>query len=128
MTRRAALLVLALLCTPILHAAQSTSLTGSWSGSFLITMNGEERPDSIFMSLTQKGNVVSGTAGPNANQQWPIADGKVDGAKVTFVVLAENEMQVKFELTLADGHLKGNANADENGMALAAKVDVTRSK
>ncbi len=75
--------------------------------------------------LTQKGETLTGTVGPNADQQWQIVGGKVDGTKVTFDVNAEGPM-VKFTLAVVDGRLKGDARADMDGMTMTAKVDVGR--
>lgn len=133
MTRRAALLALALATlalSPVLHAVQTAKpvdLTGTWTGSFVISMNGEQRDDVAFLVLTQKGAALTGTAGPSLEQQWPIADGKVDGTKVTFGAQSGGPV-IKFVLTLVDGRLKGDATADDGGMVMSAKVDVGRSK
>ena len=129
MTRRAALLVLALVISPVLHAAGVQDLTGKWNGTFVITMNGQTNDDVVFMNLTQKGTVVTGTAGPTLDRQWTIASGKVEGANVTLDVQAENGgPAVKFVLTLVEGRLKGDALAEMEGMKMTAKVDVGRSK
>lgn len=127
MTRRAALLVLALVISPILHAAGAQDLTGKWNGTFNMTMDGNQNDDVVFMNLTQKGNVVTGTAGPTLERQWTIANGKVDGVKVTMDVQSEGPI-VRFTLTLVDGRLKGDALAEMDGQKMTAKVDVGRSK
>jgi len=128
MTRRVLLCVFALLLAiPTLHAAPAQDLTGKWNGTFIMTFNGEQRDDVAEMTLTQKGAVLTGTVGPNAHQQWTIENGKVDGTKVTFDVMADGPV-IKFTLTLADGRLKGDAAASMDGQSMTAKVDVGRSK
>lgn len=132
MTRRAALLILALAFSPMFsaaHAAQAppVDLTGKWNGTFIISMNGEQRDDVAFLSLIQKGADLTGTAGPSLEEQWPIVNGKVEGTKVTFGAEAGGP-SIKFVLTLVDGRLKGDASADDGGMVMTAKVDVGRSK
>ena len=127
MTRRAALIVLALALSPILHAAGAQGLTGKWDGSFIITMNGQQMDDVVFMTVTQKDAVLTGTVGPTLDRQWAIIDGKVDGAKVTFQTQSDGPL-VKFTLTLADGRLKGDAVAEQDGQQMTAKVDLGRSK
>lgn len=128
MTRRAVLFVLALAISPILHAASVQDLTGKWNGTFIITMDGQTQDDVVFMNLTQKGNVVTGTVGPTLERQWTIASGKVDGTKVTLDVESGEGPAVKLELTLVDGRLKGDAVADLGGTKMMAKVDAGRSK
>lgn len=114
---------LVLLLATVLMAADD--LTGKWSGSFNITMEGETKADQILMVLKQNGAELTGTAGPNADQQWPIQKGKVEGSKVTFEVQADVPL-VKFDLTLADGHLKGEAKAEFEGRTMKAAVDAQR--
>lgn len=132
MTRRAALLVLALVLSPILSAVPALSqdikdLTGKWDGAFIISMNGQVQDDVAHMNLTQKDKVITGTVGPTLDRQWPITAGKVDGAKVTLEVQGDGPI-IKFTLTLVEGRLKGDALADMNGETMTAKVDVGRSK
>ena len=88
-------------------------------------MDGETRDDTAYMDLKQTGTELTGTAGPNENQQWQIQKGKVEGDKLTFEVQTEQPV-IKFELTLADGHLKGNAKAEHEGKSMSAVIDVTR--
>jgi hypothetical protein len=127
MTRRVLLCAVVLLVSPMLHAAVSQDLTGTWTGSFVMTMNGQENPDTAHMVLKQEKGVLTGTAGPNVDQQWTILNGKVDGAKVTFDVQSDGPL-ITFTLTLADGRLKGDARGEMDGQVMTAKVDVGRTK
>ena len=125
MPRLCAAIVGLLLAVSVAVAAQN--LTGTWAGSFDITMAGETRPDVVHMVLKQSGTSLTGTAGPNADLQWPIVNGKVDGAQVTFQVMADTDVGVvDFVLTLADGHLKGQATAKLDTDSFSAAVDVQR--
>ncbi|QQS46565.1 MAG: hypothetical protein IPM66_22140 [Acidobacteriota bacterium] len=123
MKRLSIALSLMLIFSPTLLAAED--LTGTWSGSFNITMNGETKEDSAYIVLKQNGTELTGTAGPNSGQQWQILKGKIEGDKVTFEVQTDEPL-IKFELTLVDGHLKGKASAEHQGTALSAEVDVQR--
>ncbi|HQX81514.1 MAG TPA: hypothetical protein PKW63_07140 [Vicinamibacterales bacterium] len=127
MTRRAALFVLAFALSPILQAAVVQDLTGKWDGTFIATVNGQQEDDVVFMTLTQKGAVLTGTVGPSLDRQWAIIGGKVEGTKVTFDTQSDGPF-VKFTLTLVDGRLKGDAVAEMDGQKMTAKVDVGRSK
>jgi hypothetical protein len=114
---------LLLLLAPV-RAAED--FTGKGSGAFVIT-EPEQKDDVVFLDLKQKGAELTGTAGPRAEQQWPLK-GTVDGSKLTFEVQHEGGLAIKFALTFADGHLKGDAGAEMDGMKLAAKIDVQRVK
>ncbi len=120
---RLALVAWALLVALPVGAAQDFS--GKWSGAFVITAP-EQNDDFIYLNLTQKGKELTGTAGPNAERQWPLK-GTVDGTTLTFEVQSDGPL-VKFVLTYADGHLKGDASAERDGMKFAAKVDAQRVK
>ena len=100
--------------------------TGKWSGTFVGTgPDGSVHEDTILLNLTQKGTVLTGTAGPNAEQQFPVSNGTAVGTKLVFDVQSDGPL-LKFTLTFADGHLKGDAAADFMGQKLSAKVDAQR--
>ena len=112
-----------------LAPAQTADLTGKWTGTFSPQLpDGTTREQTIEMNLTQKAKVVSGTAGPNADRQWPVSNGIVDGAKVTFDVTMDNGNVLKFTLTNAKDRLTGDADASVNGQTRKAKIDVTKAK
>ena len=108
-------------------ASQSVSVTGVWTGTFGFA-GGEER--SAYLKLEQKGSEITGTAGPDADSQAPIAKGKiatVNGVTtVSFEVSQPDGPPLKFELELGNGRLKGKASAEANGQKREATVDVSR--
>jgi hypothetical protein len=116
-------LVMLLIAVPL---AADENFTGKWSGSFLITRpDGETKDSRVFMDLKQNGTELTGTAGPGPEEQWPIVKGKVEGNKLIFEVQSDKPL-IKFELTLVDGHLKGEAKAEHEGNSLKAAVDMER--
>ena len=130
MKRLALLFALTLFVLPALAAED---FTGKWSGQFTgVGPDGNQMTEPILLTLVHKGAELTGTAGPNADRQWKILKGKVDGNKVSFEVQAENDsrpgLYVTITLVYAEGHLKGDFNAQEGGQKIAAKVDVTRVK
>ena len=100
--------------------------TGKWTGTFIGTApDGSQQNDTVYLDLTQKGEVLTGTGGPRAEQQFPLSNGSVKGNVLTFDVQADPVL-IKFTLTYADGHLKGDAAAEMGGQKLAAKIDAQR--
>ena len=81
----------------------------------------------MLLVLKHEGTAVTGTAGPAEDRQLPIANGKADGARLTFSVQAE-EVTINFSLVLDSDHLKGEANGTQGGQNLKIAVDVTKSK
>lgn len=126
----------ALACALVLFlipALAAEDFSGKWSGSFTGTDpgTGQQMTENVLMILTHKGAELTGTAGPNADRQWKIQNGKVDGAKVAFDVQGgdgDGGPVLKFTMTFADGHLKGDIAASRGEQKMSAKVDVTRVK
>ena len=109
--------------------AKPVDVTGVWTGTF--TRTGAE-PGGAHIDLKQKGAEVTGTAGPSADRQAAISNGKVATVKgvtsVTFDATQPNGLVMKFDLRLVDGRLKGKATAEADGKKLEAAVDVGRAK
>ena len=122
MVKRAVLLAL-LLMAPV--AGAQIDLTGTWSGPFLMTVDGETHDNTALMVLKQKGNELTGTAGSSEERQWPIVKSKVDGASAEFDVQSEGPL-VHFSVKLVDGHLKGDVKAEFEGQKLTGTVDLQR--
>ena len=136
-SRLASAFVAILLLAPALFAAED--VTGTWTGSFVISMNGgTPNNDTAYMVLKHAGKELTGTAGPNAEQQWAISKGTVvvagaagkETTKVTFDVQPGDGAGplMRFELELVAGHLKGSAKAEQDGMTMSAALDMTRVK
>ena len=110
--------------------AQPKTLTGKWTGTLTRTApDGRTQSIDFMFDLTQKGKVLTGTAGPNAERQWTIEKGgTVDGAKVNFRVQQPDGPMRTFTLELVKDRLQGEMLAELKGQSFTAKVDVGRSK
>ena len=120
-------LVLAALA-PTVAAQTSASFNGKWEGTF-----SRERPDgtedtqNVVFNLTQKGKVLTGTAGP-ADKQWNIEKGAVAAGKATFEVQQPNGPLFKFNLAIVKGRLQGEMAGEKDGVVRGhAKVDAARA-
>ena len=128
----AAALILAA-STSFAFQASAPDVTGTWTGTFTSTTpTGEPDEDPAHLVLKQSGTELTGTAGPRADRQMPVANGKVTTVKdvttVTFDVTEPNGATIHFDLKLAGGRLKGNATAEMNGEKRNAVLDVGRAK
>ena len=89
---------------PAASQERSVNVTGVWTGTFPFT-GGEKR--SAYLKLEQKDSQITGTSGPDADGQAPIAKGRiatVNGVTtVTFEVSQPNGPSLKFELELVPG-------------------------
>lgn len=121
MKKLAALALVLVTLAPALAA--QTTYAGKWTGTF--APDGAPAAQTIEMNLTQTGNEIGGTAGPNAERQWKIDKGAVAGTKVTFTVVTDQGLNISFDLTFDKDRLTGTAAAGEGR---TAKVDVAKAK
>src|SRR5215471_17141004 len=120
------ILVCTLLACLAALAASAADVNGKWTGTFTPEGGGG---GSAFMVLKQTGTTVTGTAGPDENQQWPDLKGTIKGDKVTAEVKNPEDGTVyKCELTVSGDKLKGEVIASQNGQTQKAQLDLTRVK
>jgi hypothetical protein len=120
----AALIIAAALCI----AANAADVSGNWSGKFKVSLpEGGTQDDTVYLSLKQTANIITGTAGPSIEQQNPIAIGKIEGNRITLEVPVPNG-QFKFDLSLDGEHLKGDVVANAQGQTVKAVMDAARVK
>ncbi len=108
---------------------QATNLTGKWTGTLTRTApDGRTQSIDWMFDLTQKGEVLTGTVGPNAERQWPIEEGTTDGGKITIRVQQPDGPKRTFTLKLVKDRLEVEMLAEMNGQSFTAKVDLGRAK
>ena len=109
----------------------AADLTGKWSGKFdITTADGENKPDSAYMNLKLDGTTVTGTAGPNEDQQWAIRKGKLEAGKLTFEVVPEGDESkglIVFDLVYDGDTIRGSASGHDGDNKMTAKVDLKRA-
>jgi hypothetical protein len=119
------ILLCSLLCLALALTASAADVSGKWSGS-IAPENGDG--GSAYVILKQSGSTITGTGGPDANDQWPGPSGKIDGNKVTFEVKSTDDGTVfKCTLVLDGDHLNGDVEfTAPDGQAGKAKLNLTR--
>lgn len=119
--------LLCFLLAAALAAVAASDASGKWSGGFS-TESGNA--GTAYAVLKLSGDSLSGTAGPNADEQWPIQNGKIAGNKVSLVVKSPSDgASYKCDLVLDGDHLKGDMTITRpDGQAQSAKMDLTRVK
>lgn len=110
MKKLAALAVVLAALVFSLAAQTADAFSGKWEGTFKMQRPdgtlGDPRP--VVFNLTQKGEVLEGTAGP-ADQQWKVEKGAVNAGKATFEVLQQpNGPLFKLTLMIVKGRLQGD--------------------
>ena len=105
-----------------------TGLNGKWIGTYDVSVSdGDTMKGRVVMILTQNGSDISGTIGPDEQQQTPIAKGKVEGDRITFESQTEGPL-MRFDLRLTDDHIRGEAIGDLQDTRIRAKVDLARAQ
>ena len=123
-------LVLALFAPTALVAQAADSFTGKWEGTFKLQRpdGTEADPRPVVFNLIQKGETLTGTAGP-ADEQFKIDKGAVKAGKATFEVKDPDGPLFKFTLTIVKGRLQGDMVGEQDGVVRgSAKVDAAKAK
>jgi hypothetical protein len=111
-------------------AAQTAStFTGTWEGTFKMQRSDgtEGNPSPVVFNLTQKGKVLTGTAGP-ADRQWTVEKGAVNAGKATFEVQQPEGPLFKFTLSIVKGRLEGEMTGEREGVVRGrARVDAAKA-
>lgn len=123
-----ALVLAAFAPVPLIEAQTSPSFSGRWEGTFTRQRpDGTEDTNQVVFNLTQKGKVLTGTAGPD-EQQWKIEKGAVAAGKATFEVQQPNGPLFKFSLTIVKGRLQGEMTGERDGVVRGrATVDAAKA-
>jgi hypothetical protein len=115
-------IALLLLCT---LGVTGADLTGKWSGSFKAEASDHSIPQ--LLVLKQQGSTLSGSAGPDAREQYPLENGKVDGDMASFQVTT-GEWRFSYRLTEEKDSLSGDLKLESTTETRNAKLTLTRVK
>ena len=105
--------------------AMASDVTGTWTGTFKVSGGDHSVPQVII--LKQDGNKLAGSAGPDAGEQYPIENGKVDGDRVTFE-LTTGEWRFSYDLKRSGQEMSGNLTLKSVNNSSTAKVSLSKSK
>src|SRR4051794_29620212 len=76
--------LLCFLIAAALAVAADVDVTGKWTGNFNLTNpDGETNESTAVLKLKQSGTEITGTVGPNEDEQAAIQKGKIEGNKIT---------------------------------------------
>lgn len=115
------LIISCLLAAGSLLAADAT---GKWIGT--IEVQGESRTVPAYVVLKQEEAKITGTAGPNAEKQDPIQNGKADASgKISFEVV-DGDAMMTFTLQQTTDEVKGDVTREQDGRKQAAKIQLKR--
>jgi hypothetical protein len=98
--------------------------TGTWTGTF--TPAGDHS-EPAHLVLKQEGTKITGTAGPRAEEQHQILNGKAEDGVITFEVQGGKAL-LKFVLKQDGEEITGDISRDEEGGKKTAKLTVKRER
>lgn len=113
-----------LLCLAAM-TAMAADITGKWSGTFAPE---GDNPSGAYAILKQTGTTITGSAGPDEGQQWPLTEGKLQGNHLTGVVTSPEGMVFKLDLTVTGDKISGQANGSRDGQPMKGKLELSRVK
>jgi hypothetical protein len=112
--------------TLVAASATASDLTGKWSGTFKVD-GGDHTVPQLFI-LKQQGKTLSGSGGPNASEQYPIENGRIDGDEARFE-LTTGEWKFAYDLRqTTPGALNGTLKLQSVNDSRNATVSLTRSR
>jgi len=108
--------------------AAAADVTGKWSGTFvLVGPNGPQGdPNPAFMILKQSGSTLTGSAGQDENEQWPIDDLKLDGNKISGSVSPSDGATYTVSLTVNGDRMTGEVTISQGGQTMKGKIEFKR--
>ncbi len=124
-----ALVFASLSIAPLLQAqSASAGVAGKWVGVMdIVAPDGAVDPGNAYFSFTQNGDHVAGGAGDSATHLSPVSGGIVTGSALSFDVVVNPQLTVKFTLTREGDHLKGSATGLPSDAGSKIVVDVARA-
>lgn len=106
--------------------AMASDVTGTWSGTFKVS--GADHIVPQIITLKQEGDKLTGSAGPDGEEQYPIENGKVDGERVTFEVTS-GEWKFSYDLKRSgQDEMKGNLDLTSVNNRRTAVVSLSKTK
>ena len=100
--------------------------TGTWTGT-LTPSGGDGQSHPAHIVLKQEGTMLTGTAGPDTQEQRPIQNGKTENGTVMFEVQNDNSVMT-FVLKQDGDVMTGDVTRERDGQKQTATLSVKRSK
>ncbi len=110
------------------NPALNPGLAGKWVGILdIVHADGSVEPDNAYFSLTQDGQNITGVAGNNPAHMGTISDGKLAGNNLSFDLVVNPQITVKFNLAVESDLLHGSATGLPVEAGSNIVVDVMRA-
>jgi uncharacterized protein (DUF2147 family) len=122
------LLSIVFLILALAMTAAAADVTGKWSGSYALIgpdgSAGESNP--AFLILKQSGTTLTGTAGSDEADQFPIENAKIENNKITGSVNPSDGATYTVSLTVDGDRMTGEVTVSQGGQTMKAKIELKR--
>jgi hypothetical protein len=105
--------------------AMAQDFSGKWSGQFKVVGSDSGVPQ-LFI-FRQNGDKLTGSGGPNAGEQYPIENGKVDGNRIVFEITT-GEWKFGYDLKATGEKITGTLELKSINDKSAATVSLNKVK
>src|ERR1019366_2157500 len=108
--------------------AAAADVTGKWSGTFTVTGPDGSAGDSnpAFLILKQSGTTLTGTAGGDEAEQFPIENAKIENNKITGTVNSSDGATYTVSLTVDGDRMTGEVTVSQGGQTMQGKIELKR--
>jgi hypothetical protein len=108
--------------------AAAADVTGNWSGTFTVTGPDGSAGDSnpAFLILKQSGSTLTGTAGQDEGEQFPIENAKIEGNKISGTVNPSDGATYTVVLTVNGDRMTGEVTVSQGGQTMKGKIELKR--
>lgn len=109
-------------------AAAAADISGKWSGT-LVAIGADGNPgelNSAYMIVKQSGTTLTGSGGPDENQQWPIQNGKIAGNKITAQVTSPDGATYALTMTVDGDRISGDVIVTQGDQTTKGKIEFKR--
>jgi hypothetical protein len=108
--------------------AAAADVTGRWSGTFTVTGGDGTAGDSnpAFLILKQTGSALTGTAGGDESEQFPLENPKIVDNKITASVNPSDGATYTVSLTVDGDRMTGEVTVTQGGQSMKGKIELKR--
>lgn len=107
-------------------SAMAADVSGTWTGTFSVPGSDHKEPQ--YFILQQDGKKLTGSGGPDAVEQYPIVNGRIENDVVTFE-LTSGDWKFKYDLKTVGKEMNGTLHLlSKDGDARTATVTLKQTQ
>ena len=109
-------------------SAAAADVSGKWSGTYaVIGAHGEAgETNPAILILKQSGATLTGTAGADENEVWPLENAKIDKNRITATVNPSDGATYSISVTFDGDRMTGEVTVTQGSQSEKCKVELKR--